>query len=159
MAAALVTTTLNVACRREVSAAEMKQTASASAASGPEANTPVAAQFDESAFTLKLEPRAPYAVGTPGVVILQLKAKEPHHINQEYPHKLKLKASDGVTYPQPILSRQSMKIAPMQADLTVPLTPNRSGELTISGEFAFSLCTADRCLIEKRTLAVAINVK
>ncbi len=148
----------NVACRREVSAAEMNEGTSVSAASGPGANAPPAAQFDESAFSLKMDPRVPYEVGKPGVVVVQLKAKAPHHINQEYPHKLKLKASEGVTYPQPVLSREAMKIAPMLAELTVPFTPNRSGMLAIGGDFAFSLCTTDRCLMEKRPLAVSINV-
>jgi hypothetical protein len=128
------------------------------AASGPGANSPTSAQFEEAAFSLRLEPRAPYEAGKPGVVVLQLKAKEPHHINQEYPHKLKVKATDGVAFPQPVLGRDAMRIAAMSAELSVPFTPGKSGTYSIGGDFAFSLCTADRCLMEKRSLAVAINV-
>ena len=148
----------STACRREVSAAEISPGSSVAAASGPGVNTPASAQFDEGAFSLKLEARAPYKVGKPGVVVLQLRAKEPHHINQEYPHKLKLKATDGVAFPQSVLGKDAMKIATMSAELSVPFTPSKSGEFSIGGDFAFSLCTSDRCLMEKRTLAVAINV-
>lgn len=148
----------STACRREVSAAEMDRGSAVSEVSGPGANAPVSSQFEEAAFSLKLEPRTPYGVGKPGEVVLQLKAKEPHHINQEYPHKLKLKATDGVAFPQTVLGRDAMKIATMSAELSVPFTPAKTGTYSIGGDFAFSLCTADRCLMEKRALAVAINV-
>ncbi len=148
----------STACRREVSAAEMDHGSSVVAASGPAASTLASALFDEGAFLLKLEPRAPYAVGKPGVVVLQLRAKEPHHINQEYPHKLKLKATEGLAFPQSVLGRDAMKIETMSAELLVPFTPSKSGVFSIGGDFAFSLCTSDRCLMEKRSLTVAINV-
>lgn len=146
------------ACRREVSAAEIDPGAGVTGASGPGAAAPPSALFDEGAFSLKLETRPPYEVGKPGVVVLQLRAKEPHHINQEYPHKLKLKATEGLTFPQSVLGKDAMKIATMSAELSVPFTPSKSGAFSIGGDFAFSLCTSDRCLMEKRALAVAINV-
>jgi hypothetical protein len=154
----IVALVASTGCRREVAAAEIDPGSAVAAASGPGANSPASAQFEEAAFSLRLEPRAPYAVGKPGVVVLQLRAKEPHHINQEYPHKLKLKATDGVVFPQPVLGRDAMKIAEKSAELSVPFTPGKSGAYSIGGDFAFSLCTSDRCLMEKRTLAVSINV-
>jgi hypothetical protein len=150
---------LSASCRRDVAAAEMNNGSMASTASESASSAPVANHFDEAAFTLRIEARAPYEVGKPGVVVVELKAKDPHHINQEYPHKLKLKPLDGVTLPSSILGRESMKIAPMQAELTVPFTPNRRGAFIIGGDFAFSLCTADRCLMEKRMLAVEVQVR
>jgi hypothetical protein len=105
-----------------------------------------------------MEPGASYEIGKPGTLVVRLRAKEPHHINQEYPHKLKLRATDGIAYGQLILSREAMTIGPMQLELTVPFTPSRSGVLIVGGDFAFSLCTADRCLMEKRALSVEIKV-
>ena len=145
-------------CRHEVSAAEMTPGVGASVASEPGAGDPAASHFDEAAFTLRIEPSGSYLIGKAGIVTVQLLAKGAHHVNQEYPHKLKLRSTEGVTYPQTVLGRESMKIANMQAYVTVPLTPNRSGKLTVGGDFAFSLCTADRCLIEKRSLAIDIQV-
>lgn len=158
VAAGLLSIAGNSACRREVSAAEMKPLASESALSDQGPGAPASSQFDEAAFSLKMEPSGSYAVGKPGLVSIQLIAKGPHHVNQEYPHKLKLRNADGVTFPQMIVSRESMKIAAMRADVSVPFTPNRSGKVTIGGDFAFSLCTADRCLIEKRSLALDVQV-
>lgn len=150
---------LSASCRRDVAAAEMNRGSIVSTAAESVSNAPIANHFDEAAFALKIEARAPYEVGKPGIVVVELKAKDPHHINQEYPHKLKLKPLDGVTLPSSILGRESMKISPMQAELTVPFTPNRRGAFTIGGDFAFSLCTADRCLMEKRILAVEVQVR
>jgi len=143
----------SAACRREVSAAEMNGNSNTPAGPAP------AARFDESAFALTMEPDGAYTTGKPGVVSVKLTAKGPHHVNQEYPHKLKLKPVEGVTYPQPIIQRDAMKIETVGAQFGVPLTPNRSGKLTVEGEFAFSLCTADRCLMEKRPLALEIQVQ
>jgi hypothetical protein len=88
-----------------------------------------------------------------------LKAKAPHHVNQEYPHKLKLKPVDGISFPNPTLARDAMTLEPMAIVLRVPLKPTRAGVFKVEGEFAFSLCTADRCLIEKRSLISEIKVK
>jgi hypothetical protein len=155
--ASLVTITGANACRRDVSAAEMTPGASAPAASEPGASSPASAQFDEAAFSLRIEPSGPYAVGKPCLASVHLAAKGAHHVNQEYPHKFKLRSEEGVRYPQPVVGRESMKIEAKRADFTVPFTPSRTGKLTISGEFAFSLCTADRCLIEKRSLALDVE--
>jgi hypothetical protein len=136
----------------------MKESANNPAASEPGSGSPPASRFDEAAFSLTMEPQGTYAAGKPASVAVRLTAKGPHHINQEYPHKMKLKASDGVAFPQPVIGRDAMKISNTQAEFSVVLTPNRSGKATVGGDFAFSLCTADRCLIEKRALALDIQV-
>jgi hypothetical protein len=149
----VLTLVVSAACRREVSAAEMNGNSNTPAGPAP------AARFDESAFLLIMEPDGAYTTGKAGVVRVRLTAKGPHHVNQEYPHKLKLKAVEGVTYPQSVIQRDAMKIENDGAQIAVALTPNRSGKLTVEGDFAFSLCTADRCLMEKRPLALEIQVQ
>jgi hypothetical protein len=63
-----------------------------------------------------------------------------------------------VVFAQPIVGRESMKIGATRLELNLQFTPTQSGKLLVSGEFAFSLCTADRCLMEKRILATDIVV-
>jgi hypothetical protein len=150
-----LTLVVSASCRREVSAAEMKEGANTPAAS--ESGSAPASRFDDAAFSLTMEAKGPFAAGKPAAVNVVLTAKGPHHVNQEYPHKLKLKATDGITYPQAVIGRDAMRISNTQAEFSVPLTPSRSGKLTVGGDFAFSLCTADRCLIEKRALALEIQ--
>jgi len=143
-------------CRNEVSAAESagKHTESVSIAAAAAASS-----FDEPAFSLSLSKSGSYSAGNSGALMLELKAKAPHHVNQEYPHKLKLKPVDGILFPNPTLARDAMTLEPMAIVLRVPLKPTRAGAFKVEGEFAFSLCTADRCLIEKRTLVREIEVQ
>lgn len=139
-------------CRSEVSAAE---NSNQQAVSVPAA----APSFDEPAFSLTLSKTGSYSAGNSGTLMLELKAKAPHHVNQEYPHKFKLKPVDGISFPNPTLARDAMTVEPMAIVLRVPLKPTRTGIFKVEGDFAFSLCTADRCLIEKRTLASEIEVR
>lgn len=143
-------------CRGEVSAAEnsSKHTESASVAA-----TAAASRFDEAAFSLSLSGSGTYSAGNSGVLLLELKAKSPYHVNQEYPHKLKLKPVDGIAFPNPTLARDAMTVEPMAIVSRVPLKPTRAGAFKVEAEFAFSLCTADRCLIEKRSLAAEIEAQ
>ena len=143
-------------CRREVSAAENTQRPAKQAS---ETTAQPVARIDETAFSLSLSAGSRYIVGQQGMVQLELRAKAPHHVNQEYPHKLKLKPEEGVTFPRVNLSRDSMKIEQMTLSLAIPFTASHTGEVVVAGEFAFSLCTADRCLIEKRALATRVLVQ
>jgi hypothetical protein len=146
---------LTASCRREVSAAETAENTST-----PAANSTVAhdSNRDAEVFALSLERSASYSVGKVGELTLQLVAKAPYHINKEYPHKLKLRAVDGISFPKLVLGRESMTIERTRATMKVPFTPARAGTFAVSGEFAFSLCTEDRCLMEKRSVSTQFNV-
>ena len=38
-------------------------------------------------------------------------------------------------------------------------TPDGAGKRTVAGQFAFSVCTDETCLMEKRELSVVVDVK
>jgi hypothetical protein len=121
--------------------------------------TAAAASFDEGAFSLRVTAAGPYAPGRAGELTVELKAKPPHHVNQEYPHKLKIKPSESLEFPNQTITRDSMRIEQMGIASKVPLKPTHAGVAKFEADFAFSLCTADRCLIEKRTLVTELQVK
>ncbi len=152
----VITALLLASCRSEVSAAQGSATASPPSGTAGLASAP---SFDEPGFSLRFISAEPYAVGKTGALRIELKAKAPYHVNQEYPHKFKLKPSDAVEFPNQNFGRDSMTVEQMSVGLNVPLKPTRVGMAKLEGEFAFSLCTADRCLIEKRTLATEIRVQ
>jgi hypothetical protein len=147
---------LSASCRRDVSAAEGSTPQSQSEGVAAPA---AASKFDEAAFSLEFSRVGAYSAGNTGLLRVELKAKAPHHVNQEYPHKLKLKPVDGVEFETMTFARDSMSVEPMSIVLRVPVKPSRAGQYKIQGDFAFSLCTADRCLIEKRTLQVDIQAQ
>ncbi len=151
--AILLGSCLSLNCRHEVSAAERSTSQEAQG----EPSRPAAPKFDETAFSLELSKLGSYSAGNTGYLRLELKAKAPHHVNQEYPHKLKLKPVEGVEFESLTFARDSMSVEPMSVVLKVPLKPTRAGQYKVQADFAFSLCTADRCLIEKRTLEAEIQ--
>lgn len=153
---------LLVNCRRDVSAAE---TAAPSVGTPSEQAQPnavnhkAAQQFDEPAFTLTISPSGVCAAGSDCSAQVELKAKGAHHVNQEYPHKFKLNPVAGLTFPKATLTKDAMTLGESTLTLKVTFRSEQKGLYSLGGELAFSLCTADRCLIEKRELVMPVEVR
>lgn len=131
---------------------------SAAAAPADVAAATGAAKFTDTGFDLSLEaPKAPLKAGQAGSVEVVLTAKAPFHVNDKYPIKLKLKETPGVKYENLTIGRDAVKLEPMKAVMPVGFTPE-AGKRTVSGVFSFSVCTEDKCLMEKRDLALDVNV-
>lgn len=112
----------------------------------------------ESNFDLSIQAKGDYKAGQPGTVEIVLNAKEPFHVNDKYPYKFKVKEGAGLKYPAAVI-KDGVKLEKMRVLLTVPFTPESGGKKEIAGRFDFSVCTPERCLIEKRELALPIDVK
>jgi hypothetical protein len=136
--------------------------APAAAAAEPAAAGPVtgAAKFSDTGFDLSLEaPKASLKAGQAGAVEVVLTAKPPYHVNDKYPIKLKLKETQGVKYENLTLGKDAVKLETMKAVMPVSFTPDGAGKRTVAGQFAFSVCTEDKCLMEKRDLALDVTVE
>ena len=88
-----------------------------------------------------------------------LNAKAPFHVNQNYPYKFKLKETPGVKYANMVVAKDQVKLEPARATLPVAFTPETAGKHTVTGQLSFSVCTDDKCMIEKRDLALEIDAK
>jgi hypothetical protein len=150
------------ACSKETPAPEGPAGSMAPAAGEDEASEPGAAaqqSFDESSFGLKISPKGSYKAGTAGSVEIVLDAKKPFHVNDKYPYKFKLAKSEGVKYAGDVVKKDAVKLETQRAVMTVGFTPESAGKKKIAGQFAFSVCTDDKCLIEKRDLALEVSVE
>ena len=116
------------------------------------------ARFDESNFELKMQAKGAYKAGQAATLEVVLDAKKPFHVNDKYPYKLKLAKTDGVKFPSDVVKKDAVKLETQRAVMTVPFTPEAAGKKKIGGQFSFSVCTDDKCLIEKRDLALEISV-
>lgn len=144
--------------------------APAVAAAAPDGDPkhPAAAKFEEPEFDLSVSaPAGGLKAGQAGAVEVVLTAKAPFHVNDKYPIKLKLKETPGVKYENMVVGKDAVKLKrpaatpngdPIAATLPVSFTPE-AGKRTLAGSFAFSVCTADKCLMEKRDLALDVNVE
>jgi hypothetical protein len=115
--------------------------------------------YDEPKFALVAQPSGAYAAGKEGAVEIVLDAKPPFHANQQYPYKFKAKEAAGVKFSQPVVGKDAAKIEPQRVTMRVPFVPDAAGQRTVSGQFAFSVCTEETCLMEKRDLALVVDVK
>jgi hypothetical protein len=133
--------------------------ASPAAPAAAEAAAPVAApKVSDASFELSLEaPKGALKAGQPGSVEVVLVAKAPFHVNDKYPIKLKLKETPGVKYENLVIGKDAAKVETMKAVVPVSFTPD-AGKRTVAGQLAFSVCTDDKCLMEKRDLALEVNV-
>jgi hypothetical protein len=116
-------------------------------------------RYDESKFDLTAQPSGAYAAGQEGAVEIVLNAKPPFHANQQYPYKFKAKEAAGVKFAQPVLGKDAAKLEAQRVTMRVPFTPDGAGKRTVSGQFAFSVCTEETCLMEKRDLSLVVDVK
>jgi hypothetical protein len=57
-----------------------------------------------------------------------------------------------------VFSRDAIRLEEKSASMKVDFTPESSGDKSVSGTFSFSLCSAERCLVEKRDLATTLPV-
>jgi hypothetical protein len=175
---ALVALSASPACKKEAPpTVEEPKTPDAEARSGPAptmtpaaapaepppgaaaAATPPASRVSESQFEVAIAPSGAYAAGKEGTVEVVLDAKPPFHVNDQYPIKFKLKESPGVKYPAPIVGKDKAKVEKMKATLPVAFVPESAGQRTVSGQFLFSVCTDENCLMEKRDLSLTVDVK
>ena len=110
---------------------------------------------------------APYAAAQPGVVIATVEAKDGFHVNADYPVAFKVDAASTVKFAGDRVPLNEGKKTPCAAhaedackvDFEVPLTAGAAGTNTVAGTLAFSVCSADKCLIEKVPLTLALDVK
>ena len=133
--------------------------AAASAAPAAAAEPAGASHYDEARFALVAQPSGSYAPGQEGTLEIVLNAKPPFHANQQYPYKFKAKEGAGVKFSQPVVGKDSAKVEQTRVTMHVPFVPDGAGQRTVSGQFAFSVCTDETCLMEKRDLSLVVDVK
>lgn len=108
-------------------------------------------------FVAHLETRGDYHVGKPATVQAVLLAQQPFHCNDKYPYKFTGAPAANVTFKEAVVRK--MSIGAERSTMDIEFTPTQAGKVTLSGELAFSVCTDDKCLVEKQTLSVVVDVK
>jgi hypothetical protein len=128
----------------------------------PAAASAIAAATDsasDSSFEVRLVSAGEAKVGQTARAEVKLTAKPPFHVNQEYPLKFKVEPSEGLTYPRAVIGKDQAKVEQMVATVPVEYVAQSAGKKRVQGMFSFSVCTAERCVLEKRPLALAIEAQ
>lgn len=107
-------------------------------------------------YALSISAQSPVRSGATSSAAVVLSAKDPYKCNDKYPYKLVLDPpSAGVSYPQQTV--RGMAVGEKQSTMSVPFTVAQPGSATIAGTLHFSVCTADKCLIEKQKVSVTVQ--
>lgn len=115
-------------------------------------------QYDEANFELRILPSGDVKAGQASQAEITLVAKGPFHVNKSYPYKFKVGQSEGVKPEKPVTSSEALKLEDKRAVMNVGFTADKPGKGRLQGQFSFSVCTDDKCLIEKRNLSLDMNV-
>jgi hypothetical protein len=115
-------------------------------------------EISEAAFGLKLRQISECNVGRIGRAEAILMAKDPYHVNQEYPLTFQLHESPGIKYPRVTITKDFVQVESKRAVLPFEFTPERTGHLWIMGTLKFSVCNNHRCLIEKRDVKLDLFI-
>lgn len=132
---------------------------SAAAEGGPATGKKAAAKVDAAHYVVELEAAGPFKAGEKGAANVVLVPKGVYKVNDEYPMKLKLSDSDGVTYEKATLKKADFEFSPKKGTFAVAFTPAKAGKAKISGTLSMSVCSEENCLIEKVSLEKEIDVE
>jgi hypothetical protein len=113
---------------------------------------------DTTEFKLTLKAPGPYSVGHEGRAEIILVAKKPFKINEQYPYRFAPTLTGDFVFTERSLDKTAARIDPRRAVVPVRFTPEGAGTAELGGIFSFSVCTDDRCLLEKHPLSVPLDV-
>jgi len=116
---------------------------------------------------LVIEPPTDAKAGAEAVAKVIVTPGAGYHVNTEYPSKLTLASTQGVTLAKDKFVAGGHEKSKGDADaldekqlaFAVKLTPAASGSYTINGTFQFAVCEAARCLPKRETIAITIAAK
>jgi hypothetical protein len=132
---------------------------------------PAPAAGDDDRFKLKpdegklaIEPPATAKAGAETVAKITVTPGTGYHVNTEYPIKLTLTPTAGVTLVKDKFVAGGHDKAKGDADaldekqlaFAIKLTPAATGNYTINGNFKFAVCDRDQCLAKQENIAIAV---
>lgn len=117
-------------------------------------------------YAVSLAAHAPYASGKEATASVTVSSKNGFHVNPDYPVAFKVVGSQGVKFAEEHVRLTAATKTPCatkaedncSVEFPLPLTPEAAGPAKVAGVLAFSVCSADKCLIEKVPVSLAIAV-
>jgi hypothetical protein len=149
-----------VACGGESKPAEPASAAPVAAPVAPaEPTKPAGPVVEENIFRIAFEEAKPYTAGQPGELKVVIEPRGGYHINQDYPTRIDLKAPAAVKLAKPSLGKgDAAAFGEQNARFDVGFTADK-GSHDLSATVDFAVCTAETCVPEQRTIAIALNVQ
>jgi hypothetical protein len=138
------------------------------AAAAPAPTRPTGPRAGGEAFLVALEPPGAARASAQATARVVVTARGTYHVNRDYPMSFRPDPASTATFPSEKVAlgegaaRTACKDQPDEVcTVSAPLafTAPDSGEARIAGTVAFSVCNADRCLIEKVPVSAAVPAR
>jgi hypothetical protein len=130
-------------------------------AAEPEADEPAGPRIETGSFLLAVAPAQPkYAAAKAGDLEIALESRGEWHVNQEYPIRVDIKAAPGVTIPKAELLKDDAKeFGDEKVRFVAAVEPSSAGKHEVTCDVSFAMCTEENCILEKRTVAMELEVQ
>ena len=116
-----------------------------------------AAAGKDTSFSVALEVPANVASGAEAVASVKVTPGAGYKVNEEYPTKLTLQPTEGVTTAKAVLLKaDAAKFDKHELAFNVKLTAAKAGTYTVNGTLAFAVCTDATC--DPKTEKIASNL-
>ena len=137
------------------------ETAPSAGATTAQATPQAGSSVDNPNFSVRLGFEGTCKKGETCTALVTVDAKGGYHINDKYPYRFKLTdpAPAGVKYPKPVVGREDGTFTETKAVLRVPFVAENAGEAKVGGTLSFSVCSDEKCLIEKQALEATAKVE
>ena len=101
-----------------------------------------------------------YRVGKGGQVEIALEGRGDWHVNQEYPIRVALEATPGLTLPKrELVKGDASEFGEEKARFLAAVEPRAKGDHEVKCDVSFAMCTEENCVLEKRTVAMRLEVE
>lgn len=122
---------------------------------------PAGPRIETGAFLLAVAPAQPkYTVGKPGEVEIALEGRGDWHVNQEYPIRIEVTAPEGAGVAKKELFKDDAKeFGEKKVRFLALVAPSAAGEHEVSCDVSFAMCTDENCVLERRTVAMRLEVQ
>jgi hypothetical protein len=127
----------------------------------PKADEPAGPRIETGAFLLALTPAQPkYAAGKAGELEIALESRGEWHVNQDYPIRVDIEAAPGVTIAKAELVKDDAKeFGDEKVRFLASVEPSTAGTHEVTCDVSFAMCTEENCILEKRTVAMELEVQ
>lgn len=130
-------------------------TASTVAAPRP-TTTLVSGVVSGEGYRTYLQLPSPVVVGQSVEAVVNLSPQAPYKSNEKYPFRFSFGDVSGVTTPGASVAGAS--VTPEKTTLRFAVTGKSVGPAVVGGTFSFSVCTAEKCLVERAPLVLSFEV-
>ena len=130
-------------------------------AAEPKAEAPAGPTIETGSFLLAVAPaQSKYAAGKPGQLEIALESRGEWHVNQEYPIRVDIKAPEGVVLPKAELVKDDAKeFGDDKVRFVAGVEPSSAGTHEVTCDVSFAMCTEENCILERRTVAMELEVQ